>query len=68
MHVCKNILADYMSKYCLLCIELKFECIYTHQFRMSCVCMLLVPYFSLQTDTWNNSTLLSHKPEYNKLR
>ena len=22
----------------------------------------------VKTDTWNNSTLLSHKPEYNKLR
>ena len=23
---------------------------------------------SVKTDTWNTSTLLSHKPEYNKLR
>ena len=27
----KKFLADYTSKYCLLCIELKFECIYTPQ-------------------------------------
>ena len=66
---CKQFfLVDYTSTYCLLSIELSFEYTLTHQFRMFCVCMLLIPYFSLKTDTWNTSTLLSHKPEYNKPR
>ena len=50
----KKIWADYTSKYCLLSIQLTSACppkptqalfdyTSTHQFRLFCVCMLLVP-------------------------